>query len=395
MKTTTSVLIKITAIFIVMINTANAANRFSIANGNWTATTIWSATSGGATCNCTPVKSDNIYINTNVTLDKNLTGGGQGITGSIQVNPGGNLNGGSTYSIEIKSGASFNVNGSLTVNNLTYFSGSVVTINSAGTVTVNGTFLNSTSSNAVTINGAKTVNGTFTNSASGVITGTGKITIVNGPATNGSSATIFGSSSSPCASFPCVLGNAALPIELAAFGAVRIDSGVEIKWATATETNNDYFTIERTNDLTMGYTQIGVVRGAGNSNIALSYTYSDKMPLKGGSYYRLRQTDFDGSTKTFDPVFVEGASNSGVKIYPNPSSDNKIYIKLNREDVNTTVIKVYDMNGSEVKTNLQTEENGSVMTIEINPDAVKVSRIFYVTVINGDKVQREKLVINN
>jgi hypothetical protein len=81
-------------------------------------------------------------------------------------------------------------------------------------------------------------------------------------------------------------------------------------------------------------------------------------------------------------------------LYPNPATENKVSIGLNEDDMNTAIIKVYDMTGSEVKTNLSADANRSVMNIEIDHDAVKSARMFYVTVICGDKVLREKLVIN-
>src|SRR5262245_23627336 len=105
MKSITSILIKIIAVLFTLINTAMAANKFSIANGNWNTGTTWSNTLGGATCNCTPAKSDNIYISTNVTLNADLTGGGNGLTAIVTVNAGASLNGASTYSLELRSGS--------------------------------------------------------------------------------------------------------------------------------------------------------------------------------------------------------------------------------------------------------------------------------------------------
>jgi len=394
MKTITSILVKITAIVFALVNTAYAANKYSIANGNWTTGTTWSNTYGGATCNCTPSKSDDIYIWNNVTLDKNLIGGGQGLTSILTINAGASLYGGSTYSLEMRSGSTLTVHGSLTVLNLTYNSGSAILLQSTGTITVNGTFNNKLSSNDVTINGAKTVNGTFTNNNNGVIAGTGNILINTGPATNGTSATIFGlSAASPCASFPCVLGPGPLPIELITFAATRTDYGVEIKWSTATETNNDYFTIECTTDPTV-WEEVTRVKGAGNSGHEVYYKYFDSNPIMNDCFYRLRQTDFDGTEKIFDPISVDGGDDFRIRMYPNPASGNKVSIAMSEKDMSTASIKVYDMTGSEVKTKLEADRYGSVMNIEIDSDAVKSARMFYVTVISGDKVMREKLVIN-
>src|SRR5436853_3743307 len=103
MKNTISLLVKTTVILFALLNTVKGADKYSIGSGNWNSGTTWSNTYNGASCNCTPLKSDNIYIYHNITLDKNLTGGSQGLTAILTINSGASLNGGSTYSLEIRS----------------------------------------------------------------------------------------------------------------------------------------------------------------------------------------------------------------------------------------------------------------------------------------------------
>ncbi len=388
-----SILLKISVAFFSLVNIACAANKYSIADGNWTSGTTWSNTSGGASCNCTPVKSDNIYVYNDVTLDKDLTGGAQGLTGILTINAGANLNGGGTYSLELRSGSTFTVNGSLTVKDLTLNSGSNILFQTGSTAAVNGTFFNKTSSNNVTINGALTVNGTFSNSASGIIGGSGSILINTGPATNGGSAAVFGiSAASPCSSFPCTLP-IPLPIELIAFSSLRSGYNIEMKWATATETNNDYFTIERSRDL-MDWEEVTKIKGAGNSAQEQRYTCKDNNPVITDCYYRLGQTDFDGHHQWFDAVFVAGIDDNKLRLYPNPASDNKVSVNMPLSEMSSVMIKVYDMTGAEVKVKIFPDWNNTVMHIEIDADAVKTARMFFVTLISGNKVLREKLVIN-
>jgi hypothetical protein len=95
-----------------------------------------------------------------------------------------------------------------------------------------------------------------------------------------------------------------LPIELLSFSAKAEGESVLVRWETATETNNDFFTIERSNDV-KNWVVIGYVDGAGNSNRPLSYRFTDNQPLEGISYYRLRQTDYDGKYEYFGPVAVQ------------------------------------------------------------------------------------------
>jgi hypothetical protein len=84
-----------------------------------------------------------------------------------------------------------------------------------------------------------------------------------------------------------------LPIELVSFDASYNGKGVDLFWSTASEINNDFFTVERTKDGSC-YTPVVQVKGAGNSTSLLNYHAVDENPLSGVSAYRLKQTDFDG-----------------------------------------------------------------------------------------------------
>lgn len=92
-----------------------------------------------------------------------------------------------------------------------------------------------------------------------------------------------------------------LPVELISFDATVVDEqkSVVLEWETASESNNDYFTIERSVD---GYNweSITSVNGMGNSSVTTRYAYKDRQPMKGVSYYRLKQTDFNGDSEFFD-----------------------------------------------------------------------------------------------
>lgn len=94
-----------------------------------------------------------------------------------------------------------------------------------------------------------------------------------------------------------------LPIELLSFSFEIHPGVVLLRWITATEINNDFFTIERSRDM-LQWEELGKIQGAGNSNELLSYNFSDRNPVRGISYYRLKQTDFDGKFEYFAPVAV-------------------------------------------------------------------------------------------
>jgi hypothetical protein len=136
----------------------------------------------------------------------------------------------------------------------------------------------------------------------------------------------------------------ALPIELIEFKTIKTVNEVLIKWVTASETNNDYFTIERSND-GEDWKIIGTASGAGNSNQNNEYTFIDRNPLKGNSYYQLRQTDYDGTTTYSYISSVDESKVSSpivLEVYPNPS-ENMITIEGEENALNE--IFIYSMLG--------------------------------------------------
>jgi len=96
---------------------------------------------------------------------------------------------------------------------------------------------------------------------------------------------------------------APLPVKLISFTATLINKEVELNWATASEINNSYFTIERSAD-GKNFDDIMTKPGAGNSQVVLHYAAYDVQPLPGVSYYRLKQTDFNNASETFNIVSV-------------------------------------------------------------------------------------------
>ena len=95
-----------------------------------------------------------------------------------------------------------------------------------------------------------------------------------------------------------------LPVQLLYFRGSFMTDSVYLTWATATETNNDYFTLERSAD-GMDFQPIARISGAGHSKTKLEYGHGDKKPTGSILYYRLRQTDFDGTFETFNIIAVD------------------------------------------------------------------------------------------
>jgi len=117
----------------------------------------------------------------------------------------------------------------------------------------------------------------------------------------------------------CSAAFAMLPVELLHFTAKVDDEHVVLSWATATELNNAGFHVERSADGDR-FEAIAEVPGVGNSVQVVVYDALDRAPLPGTSYYRLLQTDYDGTTSYSDVVSVTMAE-SELLAYPNPADD--------------------------------------------------------------------------
>ncbi|MEQ8583133.1 MAG: T9SS type A sorting domain-containing protein [Marinoscillum sp.] len=126
-----------------------------------------------------------------------------------------------------------------------------------------------------------------------------------------------------------------LPVKLLYFRA-EVSSGVVLQWATASEIDNDYFAIERSEN-GIDYYQIATLVGNGTYDGLLEYEYVDKKPQAAVEYYRLKQVDFDGVSETFQPIRVEASGvlpEHKISLYPsvvgngqlNITSDQPLYI---------------------------------------------------------------------
>ena len=110
-----------------------------------------------------------------------------------------------------------------------------------------------------------------------------------------------------------------LPVDLVYFEGKVIGHVVQLRWKTALELNNDYFVIERSGNAEV-WEDLILINGAGTSNEAHYYQYDDERPIVGKSYYRLRQTDFDGQFEYSPIVVVNFTKSKEFIVSPNPTT---------------------------------------------------------------------------
>lgn len=137
--------------------------------------------------------------------------------------------------------------------------------------------------------------------------------------------------------------NAPLPIELISFAANCNSSSEIISWSTATENNNDFFSIEKSEDGN-NFNVIGQVNGSGTSSQVHHYSFADPVPVLSTVYYRLRQTDFNG-TSTESTIITGETCNGNINTIDAFASGSEINISLNVIEASEYNIAVFDMQG--------------------------------------------------
>jgi hypothetical protein len=171
----------------------------------------------------------------------------------------------------------------------------------------------------------------------------------NGGTTGNTSVGSIASGSSISSFSPFTLGSITtenpLPIELISFSATPSNDHVNLSWTTASEINNDYFTIESSNDA-VNFKEVSRMSGAGNSNTNLTYSTVDTNPYSGVSYYRLKQVDYDGkfAYSNIEVVNLNSLSEMNMVVSPNPVI-GLVDIRLDSDYFAHPTIEVRDVQG--------------------------------------------------
>jgi hypothetical protein len=158
-----------------------------------------------------------------------------------------------------------------------------------------------------------------------------------------------------------------LPIELLTFDGKSEGSGNKLWWITASEINNDYFTLEHSRDGS-SFETFFTKAGAGNSSIKINYEAYDDSPFNGITYYRLKQTDFNGKFSYSQIISIENKLDQITvsNIHPNPTNDEVNFdfyspvggvIKIKIMDIAGRCVAVKTQNIEEGKTSLNTQMN--------------------------------------
>lgn len=177
-----------------------------------------------------------------------------------------------------------------------------------------------------------------------------------------------------------------LPVDFLYFKAKPAGSKVALNWATASETNNDRFEIERSQD-GASFQYLGSVKAHGNGSSVVTQLYDaiDELPYGGTSYYRLKQVDRNGAFKYSGIAQVDFTKRSYVNVYPNPATS--LVILDASEDYLNASVKIVNMLGVEMSS-IALSSYTSTLDISSLP-----SGLYYVIIDNGFSVNKIKLTV--
>lgn len=184
---------------------------------------------------------------------------------------------------------------------------------------IDGSFSTSTFSRVILINSASAcnvywqINGAFvlgdSSSFSGTLIANGAINLLSGASLVGQTLSRAGAINTFSINATIATPASTLPVELLYFNGANKYSYNLLSWSTATETNNNYFTLERTVD-GIHFTEVSRITGSGTSSLTNNYSFADYGFDNAINYYRLKQTDYNGQTETFGFILIDNISSA-------------------------------------------------------------------------------------
>lgn len=179
--------------------------------------------------------------------------------------------------------------------------------------------------------------------------------------------------------------NYVLPIQLVNFSHSIGNNEVVLNWSTNAEVNNKEFRILRSAD-GKNFTPLTTINGLGNSATLQGYTYTDKNPILGTSYYKLAQVDNDNIVKLERVIVVNyGVDGAEVRIYPNPVSE---ILSIQNTSIKYKQAILYDLSGKILgRYNL----NSDVTSINVS----KLSKGMYMLSLTGDSNSAVKKIMKH
>lgn len=161
-------------------------------------------------------------------------------------------------------------------------------------------------------------------------------------------------------------GIGVLPVELLYFNANSEQEQISLRWSTASELNNDYFTLEKSKN-GIDFELITTVEGNGTTTIESNYNHMDQNPYLGLSFYRLSQTDYDGTTEVFPIISVVHTSDkNNFTVSPNPIRNQNVKFKASGRGRNEKIqLNIIDLQGKLIETTKLISDNYGNLEVDL------------------------------
>jgi hypothetical protein len=187
--------------------------------------------------------------------------------------------------------------------------------------------------------------------------------------------------------------NTPLPVEFLSAATECENGNTVIKWSTATEQNSDHFTVEKSLDGT-NFSTVATLPAAGNSNTMKNYSAVDYDSYSGTSYYRVKETDFNGDFMYSSNIITTGCSSDiSIGVYPNPSNAGSPFnVAVAGAKDEEVLIVVTDMLGQEFYSKVTLLSTDSEV-IAIDPSRNLAAGVYTVVATSNDQIIKKKIVI--
>jgi hypothetical protein len=177
--------------------------------------------------------------------------------------------------------------------------------------------------------------------------------------------------------------NQPLPVELVSFSGVCEDGIIDLTWQTASEFNSSHFDVEKSRD-GESWQVIYTIQAAGTSNELITYQSSDQNATNGNNFFRLRQLDYDGKEKLYEPINVSCSEliKDYFSSFPNPSENSFQVVLNNKEFIGACFLNIIDASGKVIEQRHMEVKDGINMFV-VNQEMAP--GIYFLNISNGQK----------
>jgi hypothetical protein len=183
-----------------------------------------------------------------------------------------------------------------------------------------------------------------------------------------------------------------LPVELTTFTVKLVQKTSVVKWTTASEINNNFFTVERSKNGIDFSSLMNVNSRAvnGNSTLPLYYDAKDNAPYAGVSYYRLKQTDFDGRYSYSNVVAINNIEEGTLSVYPNPVKDEVNVLVPEISLTGNARLEIYDVAGKQIRAQAENLSEG-ITELHFNTSDLS-SGVYFISLKTDTQIFNQRII---